>query len=208
MNKELNIAKLILRLSLVAIFVGLFLWRGIVFIDHRFITDAVWLAATAIMAFVVSVIALVGDIKGYRRSKRKWAFMPTLCAVLCVVALVLTNIAMARRDSAKVVLHCVSEHVDFNGVVLLFRADSTYMVSCWSSFGGDFYRGRYKWQDSLITLDDSPGCLVNRRFVLKESTFKGKVYYALYGLNEYGAIDPDKVFNIKDSNDETWDLPL
>jgi len=187
----MNYRKLVLRLLLVLNFIGIYVFRITRQVDYYFVFDVLINTSLGIVAWIVSLLVVVGETKNYRQNGLKLNFLPTTMVLYLCLGLVTTLYLLAQRDKSPTVLYFVSKIIDFNGVAVDLRADSTYKVTSWC-LGADYYRGKYRMYDSLIILDEKIDVLASTRYVLENDTNAigyNKVGKSVYPINRYGFID-------------------
>lgn len=128
------------------------LYREVKQIDNTFFLDDFINLGLEITALLFLVWTIYKDRKQYLLDKNWTAFLPTTIGILFILGLFITLYTFSLRDKSPVKFSCVSKIVYFNGVHIDFREDGTYKLDNFC-MGSNFFRGKYTFKDSIITLD-------------------------------------------------------
>ena len=197
-----RLSKIILILA-----VGLYVsYKVIHRVDHDVIFDEQINLGLIISACLIFVWVINKDTRLYFKSKKFTEFLPTFIGLFITIGLVTTLYLLHQRDKSPIKFACVSKIVDFNGVRIEFRKDGTYKL-CNFCLGADYYRGKYKIQDSIITLDKSniDKVIETKRLVIRADGQKddnGIIEKSIYQIDKDGnildrAVDYRLLNNIK-----------
>ena len=144
----------IIRAAIVAIIGVILLNRTVYYADHTFFFNEIIYLFIAVGSFIAYLIIIWRDIVEFSRGRVWTSYLPTALGILIVATVLIVEYRLTLRDKSPTMLFA-STPSDFNGVSLDFRADSTYKITDWC-LGADIYRGKYKLEDSVITLDKNP----------------------------------------------------
>jgi len=121
-------------------------------VDHFFVFDIIPHLAVGLFSIIIFILVAYRDRREYKTTGKGIAFIASFAEILSIASLVVTVYFLNQRDNSPSKLHCVTRIIDFNGVSIDFREDGTYKLTSWC-MGADIYRGQYRIDDSVITLD-------------------------------------------------------
>ena len=184
--------KQLLRISVISL-VGLYIsYKTISSLDHEFLFDKEQNTFYGIVATITFLTIAFFDAKQFIKTKKWKSFLATFIGLAIFAGHVLVLTSFKQRDSSPSQIYCVTKMNDFNGVSIDFRKDGTYKLTSWS-LGADFYRGKFKLKDSIITIDKSKieSCIVSDRFVIRqdgEIDSTGKQEKSIYQIDTKGQV--------------------
>ena len=137
---------------------------------------------TLILVFIIFlVISIFKDLKKYRKEKIWLNFIPTIIGFLILFSFIIINLSFKIRDNSPVIIQAGYDG-GYNGAWFDFRKDGTYKFVNSGGIGADIFRGNYKIEDSIITLDKDnleflkTDKLAIRQFIYPDSTSQRFIY--------------------------------
>ena len=123
--------------------------------DSQFFLDGILMFILSAAFLIIFYWAVSSERNEFKKTKSRKAFIGTAVGLLFIISFCMLNYALYSRDRSPVLIQAGYDG-GYNGAWFEFREDMTYKFGNSSGLGVDYFRGKYKINDSIITLDKSP----------------------------------------------------
>lgn len=136
----------------ISIFGYLFIKSYSNLVNETFIFDFEILLILGILFFLFLFISIFKDYKIFQIEHKTYNFSISILGFLFIVFFITTKFQNDNLDKSPTILQAGYDG-GYNGAWFEFREDGTYKFGNSSGLGATYFRGKYTFNDSLITID-------------------------------------------------------